>query len=225
MGGGKGSNGDDDAERPRRDRRATSESEFPLFLAEEDEGRVTMDFTGPPLDLPDDEELSGELHARQIDSAEEPLSLELSDIEGDEGDEARNLVARRGRTSSMDIDLGAEMRERFALDDFSGALRVAELILGRDSAHVEALHVADESRRRLEQLYMSRLGGTAGVAQVVVRRNDVRWLGLDHRAGFLLSRVDGLHTIDDLLDVSGMPRIETLKTLVDLLDSGAIRIT
>jgi hypothetical protein len=49
-------------------------------------------------------------------------------------------------------------------------------------------------------------------------------LGLDHRAGFLLSRVDGLSTVEEVLDICGMPRLEALKTLVDLLDRGAIRV-
>jgi hypothetical protein len=40
----------------------------------------------------------------------------------------------------------------------------------------------------------------------------------------LLSRVDGLSTIEEVLDVCGMPRLEALKTLVDLLERGAIRV-
>ena len=53
---------------------------------------------------------------------------------------------------------------------------------------------------------------------------QLRWLGLDHRSGFLLSRVDGIATVEDVLDVCGMPRLEALKTLVDLIERGAIRV-
>jgi hypothetical protein len=54
---------------------------------------------------------------------------------------------------------------------------------------------------------------------------EVRWLGLDHRAGFLLSRIDGVATVDELVDVSGMGRLEALKILAELLEAKAIRFT
>ncbi|MFW6067826.1 MAG: hypothetical protein ACOC97_05755 [Myxococcota bacterium] len=130
----------------------------------------------------------------------------------------------RCRTSVPPADLDSEMRERFALDDFSGALRAAELLLGRDPDHAEARRYADGSRHKLEQHLSSRLGGLAGRPVVAVRSSEVRWLGLDHRAGFLLSRIDGEHTVEDILDVSGMPRLEALKVLSELLEAGAIRI-
>jgi hypothetical protein len=57
---------------------------------------------------------------------------------------------------------------------------------------------------------------------VAVRDVDLRWLGLDHRAGFLLSRIDGHASLDEVLDVSGMPRLEALRTLVDLCEAGAL---
>ncbi|MEZ4248850.1 MAG: hypothetical protein R3B99_11480, partial [Polyangiales bacterium] len=122
------------------------------------------------------------------------------------------------------LDLASEMAERYALDDFTGALRIAELVLGRDAEHPDARRIAAESRRRLEALYTSRLGGVGRAPSVALPDADLRWLGLDHRAGFLLSRVDGHNTIEDLVDISGMPRLEALKTLVELLDVGAIRL-
>ena len=194
-----------------------SPSDVPLLL-EEDEGRVTMDFSGPPLALPADDSWVPE-----ADSSEEPLSLELSDIEGDEAGEARDLVEQRGR-QSMNIDLRAEMHERMALDDFTGALRAAELILGHVPEDPEATATVAECRNQLEALYVARLGGLYGFPRVIVKRSNIPWLGLDHRGGFLLSRIDGRHPVDELVDVSGMPRLETLKTLVDLLEAGTIRI-
>jgi hypothetical protein len=74
------------------------------------------------------------------------------------------------------------------------------------------------------QLYASKIGDLSGVPVQALSENQMRWLGLDHRSGFLLSRVDGLSTIEEVLDVCGMPRLEALKTLVDLLERGAIRV-
>ena len=115
------------------------------------------------------------------------------------------------------------MNERFALGDFTGALFVAEFLLGRDPDNAATQLCAAASRERLEQLYSSRVGCLTRVPIVAIRENDMRWLGLDHRAGFLLSRVDGRASLVEILDVSGMPRLEALKTLVELYEAGAIR--
>lgn len=129
----------------------------------------------------------------------------------------------RSRGSSPNLDLASEMNERFALGDFTGALFVAEFLLGRDPDDAATQACAAASRERLEQLYSSRIGALTRVPVVAIRENDMRWLGLDHRAGFLLSRVDGRACLIEILDVSGMPRLEALKTLVELYDAGAIR--
>jgi len=36
--------------------------------------------------------------------------------------------------------------------------------------------------------------------------------------------VDGVSTVEEVLDICGMPRLEALKTLADLLERGAIRL-
>lgn len=46
---------------------------------------------------------------------------------------------------------------------------------------------------------------------------------LDPRAAFLLSRVDGMTSVEDLLDVSGMPRIEALRLLALLTRRGVLQ--
>jgi len=43
------------------------------------------------------------------------------------------------------------------------------------------------------------------------------------RAAFLLSRIDGTLTIDELLDVSGMPRLEAYRHLCQLFLRGILR--
>ncbi|HJK89724.1 MAG TPA: hypothetical protein RMH85_04840 [Polyangiaceae bacterium LLY-WYZ-15_(1-7)] len=207
------------------EKRPPSEPALTLDLPYADDSRITMDFSGPPLELPDDGSQT-DLEAVEegaSDDPEGPLALDLSDFDEEE-DDALGLVARsRPSQPEAEVALDHEMRERFALDDFTGALRVAELILGGDPEDAEAQRVATESRRRLEQFYTSQLGGLEAVHDVAMPESELRWLGLDHRAGFLLSRVDGAHSVEELVDVSGMPRLEALKTLAELLDLGAIR--
>lgn len=148
--------------------------------------------------------------------------------------EALDLVGRRSRPpSTPGLDLARDMEERFALGDFSGALRVAELLLGRDPEHAPAQRFAESSRERLIQIYTARLAAMCGsgaatlgglIPRVAVLEHEIRWLGLDHRQGFLLSRLDGRSSVDDLVDLTGMPRLEVLRTLVELMEAKAIRL-
>ena len=45
------------------------------------------------------------------------------------------------------------------------------------------------------------------------------------RAGFLLSLVDGISSIEELLDISSMPRLEALRILYGLLDQRVIALS
>jgi hypothetical protein len=144
----------------------------------------------------------------------------LPAIEGDS--DAYHLIERP--RPSLTLDLASEVAERFALGDFTGALRVSEILLGADPNNDDARGYAARCRERLEQFYRSRLGSFERIARVALAADELRWLGLNHRAGFFLSHVDGMTTVDDLLDLAGMPRLEALKTLVELLDMGAVRL-
>ena len=163
---------------------------------------------------PDDEVEEGEGEVPRRRDSIVPGSAEPTD--------ALRLVDKR-RPSSMGIDLAGEMADRFALGDFTAALRTAELLLGQDPRNVEARQTAKQARERLIQLYTSRLGSLGRIPFVNVPDTEVRWLGLDHRAGFLLSRVNGALTIEEVVDVSGMQRMEALKLLAELYDANAIR--
>lgn len=142
------------------------------------------------------------------------------------------MTSRTRPRSNPQLDLAADMTERFALGDCTGALRLAELVLGRDPEHRDAQRIARTCRERLIEVYASRLSAASGrtrsalfgsIPQLAVAPHEVRWLGLDHRQAFLLSRIDGRSTIEDLLDLSGMSRLEVMKMLVELLEAGAIR--
>jgi hypothetical protein len=47
---------------------------------------------------------------------------------------------------------------------------------------------------------------------------------LDHKGGFLMSRVDGVTSIEDLLDLAGMPMLEALTYLSVWLERGYISL-
>jgi hypothetical protein len=108
------------------------------------------------------------------------------------------------------------MHERFDLGDFTGALSIAETMLEIDPDNAEATHIAEVSRAKLRAIYIGRLGSLEQVPVISTPPSELRWLALDHRAGFILSLIDGLSSIDDIIDISGMPQLEALRTLYTL---------
>jgi hypothetical protein len=118
----------------------------------------------------------------------------------------------------------AEVRDRFDVGDFSGALEFVTKILEEEPEHVDALLYAEHCRDVLKQMYISNLGGLRKVPQIAVSPEQLRWLALDHRAGFLLSQLDGHSTFEELLDVCGMPAFEAIRLLVQLLQQNVIRV-
>jgi hypothetical protein len=121
-------------------------------------------------------------------------------------------------------DRWSEMRERFALGDYSGALGVAESLLEESSTHTEARDYAESCRAVLRQMYMARIGPLNRVPLVEVARDQLRWLSIDHRAGFVLSLVDGVSSLEMILDVSGMPSFDALRILYELVEQRIISL-
>ncbi len=169
------------------------------------------------------------------DGAADDLSLEPAP----EPSEALDLVAREAEretpiapmpppppppaaSSGRNVDPLQEMRERFSLGDYSGALVVAESILEDDPDHAEALQCEASCRQVLEQMYTTRIGSLERVPFVAVPQEQLRWLSLDHRAGFVLSHVDGNCSLEQILDVSGMPPLDALRILYELLQQRVI---
>ncbi|NMO19645.1 hypothetical protein HPC49_27760 [Pyxidicoccus fallax] len=128
-------------------------------------------------------------------------------------------------TGDSELDLllrGAE--DLLELDDHSGAVdllfKAQELAPG--DARVEAL------RQRSEQMLMamleSKLGDLGRIPRVRLQPDDIIWLNLDHRAGFVLAQIDGAVTYEDLFALSGMTRLDTARILAQLLDEGVITV-
>ena len=61
-----------------------------------------------------------------------------------------------------------------------------------------------------------------GVPYVAVEPRRLMELPLGHRAGFLLSRIDGALDVETLVEVSAMPREETLSLIRSLFESGVV---
>jgi hypothetical protein len=119
----------------------------------------------------------------------------------------------------------AEIKDRYAMGDYSGALAAAERILDAEPAQPDALRYAQRCRQVLMDMYAARIGLLSQVATVAVPPEQIRWLSLDHRAGFLLSLIDGHSTLEEVLDISGMPRLDALRILFSLIEERVIALS
>jgi hypothetical protein len=150
-------------------------------------------------------------------------------LELDMGEVARSgppppVLMRSAPATGRDVEL-TEMQDRYAMGDFTGALIVAESLLETNADDIDAQRYAQHCRDVLTQMYTARLGALTQRVRVAVPGDQIRWLSLDHRAGFVLSLVDGSATVEELLDISGMNRLDALRILYTLYDQRVIALS
>jgi hypothetical protein len=138
-----------------------------------------------------------------------------------EKSDLRPLVPEGGRPtggpgSDVEVWLGAA-KELFALGDFSGSLELIEKILQVDPDHGEARDYLRQNEATLISMYESKLGPLSRIPRLAIKPEEVLWLNLDHRAGFLLAQIDGTVDYDSLFALSGLPRLDTARILANLI--------
>jgi hypothetical protein len=91
------------------------------------------------------------------------------------------------------------------------------------SAPISRIPISDvEPIADIEEKLLRRFGTRASVLVLCVAFDEVKTLALDHREGFLLSLIDGASTVDQILDVCGMPSIEATRILCRLAAEGVV---
>jgi hypothetical protein len=126
-----------------------------------------------------------------------------------------------------DDELGAwtsGARELVALNDFSGAMELLAKILARKPQDEEAQKLHAMCEENLIQMYESKLGAMGGVPVVVLPPDEIIWLNLDPRAGFVLAQIDGTVTFEDLYAICGLHRLDTARILSQLLEEGVVSV-
>jgi hypothetical protein len=149
--------------------------------------------------------------SQSIDASEDP----------DFGDRPTPIVTEPLPSGESQVH---EMATRFAAKDYRSALVLAENILAAAPADADAKRCAADSRKYLAEKYLARLGGPTMVPRIVLGRAELRGLSLDHRAGFLLSSIDGVLSIEEIIDVSSMAELDALRLMFELAEQGAIVI-
>ncbi|MFN0061208.1 MAG: tetratricopeptide repeat protein [Myxococcaceae bacterium] len=164
------------------------------------------------------------VHVREISEADSGVKNPM-DWAIQKGPMATPLPSSAAAANPPEPQVAALLRgaqDLIGLDDHTGAM---ELILkakaqAPDDPAVEAMR--QKSEKTLLSMFESKIGDLAQTPHVLLKQDEVIWLNLDHRAGFVLAQIDGSVSFADLFELSGMARIDTARILAQLLDEGVI---
>ena len=115
-------------------------------------------------------------------------------------------------------------RELLGLNDFSGALELLGKILARKAGDKEAQQMHDLCEHNLTLMYESKIGAMEGRPRMAIPPDEVIWLNLDPRAGFVLAQIDGECSFEDLYAICGLKRLDTARILCQLLEEGVVQV-
>jgi hypothetical protein len=193
----------------------------PGGISMEDSLEISLDFVPPaPFDAPALPLVGlGSSPVPRREPSEDSLELSL-----DGAGDALDLVAARATPPPDPSDPLVDLRDRYAVGDFTGAHEIAEAILAEQPDNPEALRFRESCRDVLMQMYCARIGPTSSIPKLAIPAAELQWLSLDHRSGFLLSCVDGQSTVEEILDVSGMPALDALRILYNLMQQRIIHM-
>lgn len=131
---------------------------------------------------------------------------------------------RRSAPKDASSERVAAIEARIAAGDYGRALVLAEAALEEHPGDPAVSKHAESCRDELYKRYLERLGASDHVPRLAVQKGAITGLSLDHRAGFLLSCVDGGSTVEEIIDVSAMPRLDAVRILYELVQEGVIEM-
>jgi len=103
------------------------------------------------------------------------------------------------------------------------AVAAVDLAMSEDPNSVFAQKLLTRNRDTIMAIFQSFIGDSQRQPHLTKPLHELQNAPISPRAAFLLSRIDGTLTIDELLDVSGMPRMEAYRYLCQLLLRGILR--
>ncbi len=201
---------------PQGDERPTAELSPPIELSSELDD--SLEQSAPPGDIDFEASLAGASDDETTGTEYEPSAIReriLSEVgcAGD-GDEVGRRVDALLAIVRRELDAGRGLRAAVAAD-LAGCERP-------DSAAAQKrLH---EHAGTLLRAYEQVLGDGKRVPLVALPLHELPTRSLDSRTAFLLSRVDGVLSVEEILDVSGMPRLEASGYLVRLVLQGLLEV-
>jgi hypothetical protein len=155
-----------------------------------------------------------------------PLELDLDlSIDDEEVSTCRPRLQSTPDSTLRPTSRKAELAQLLADEDFATGLVVADEMLAADGADRDAKEAKTRCLQELERIYECRLGSLAQIPVLAVTMKELPNLAIDNRSAFIVSLVDGISTLDMVLDMSGMPRLEALRVLYELTKNGIVTMS
>ncbi len=129
----------------------------------------------------------------------------------DAGSSATELLLREARLLMGDSQWGA-------------ALELLQSACHREGHGLEVEAMIDLARTRLFLEHREAIGALASVPRLRSDAGPITRYNLPTDAGFLLSMVDGMTSVEDLVSLSGMDAFDTLHSLRGLMDAGLVEM-
>lgn len=107
--------------------------------------------------------------------------------------------------------------------DLERAVTAVDLALSEDPNSALAQKLIHRNRDTIMNAFQGFLGDLQRAPQLARPLHELGSAPISPRAAFLLSRVDGTLSLDEILDVSGMPRLEAYRYLCQLFLRGILR--
>jgi hypothetical protein len=141
----------------------------------------------------------------------------------------RNDAEASGDTMEFSSEPGDEIGHglaaavaAFQQGDAIGAYDVVSSVVVDEPDNSGAADFLERIRAETERALLTRIGPVDAAPSLAVSAAGLTGLSLDHKAGFVLSQIDGFVSFEDIVDLSGMARLATLRILVRLLDASVV---
>jgi hypothetical protein len=179
------------------------------------------------LDIESEHELFFEEATRKVDVqfAQTPDGLVLQTIDSSQA------AAAAGKSHTEQARLKATeflnaCRRAWDQDNLEQAVVTAEGALRQcDLAPPPGIaDVIDEAHDLFADVFGKYIGSDQAIPLCALAPEALALRNLDHHAGFLLSRIDGVCTVEQIVDFAGIPRVQALRFLVSLMRNKVIRL-
>jgi hypothetical protein len=135
-------------------------------------------------------------------------------------DADRRSKPRGESTEASGASIVEDARRLLRAENEEAALELLSSAPAGSSLEGEAM--VELLRAKLFRRYRGELGGLTQVPRLVADAKDIQDRNLPPSAGFVLSMVDGVTPLSDLVSVSGMDRFEALRSIYRMHEAGIL---
>lgn len=153
----------------------------------------------------------------------DPIDARSTEILEDVDETAPAKEAPEDKTRRRITTLFERAAQWSSEGDLERSVAAIDLALSEDPNAALAQKLIHRNRETIMSVFQAYLGDLQRTPQLARPLHELANAPISPRAAFLLSRIDGLLSIDEILDVCGMPRLEAYRYLCQLFLRGILR--